>query len=304
MGRHGAWQTRAFGAAVVVLAAGAAWGGEQTYLVLGDSLAFGYTSFAETVRSNGDGGYARLFADRLGEVTGARPRVLNLAVPGETIGSYEAGGQVGVIFNENYPFLTAIPTQRALFLENVAAEAAAGRTISHVTVQFGANDLFEVTNRPGFFSQSLSAQRAELAAGVASAAAAMRALVAEVVSLTPGAFVQVVGYYNPYPGAPQSPRAPLSDFATLTYNEALASIAGDLGVGYVDVFDAFRGRELELTLIGSLDLGVPNIHANAAGYAVIADLLRVPAPGAVVALVGAGVGLVGRPRRRVATAAA
>jgi lysophospholipase L1-like esterase len=55
----------------------------ETYLALGDSIAFGVTNV--TPVSLGDQGYVRLYADFLAtQANGIRPHVVNLAIPGET----------------------------------------------------------------------------------------------------------------------------------------------------------------------------------------------------------------------------
>ena len=59
----------------------------ETYLALGDSIAFGVTDV--TPISFGDQGYVRLYADFLAtQGGGLRPRVINLAIPGETSSSF------------------------------------------------------------------------------------------------------------------------------------------------------------------------------------------------------------------------
>ena len=59
----------------------------QTYLALGDSIAFGETDVIPL--SFGDQGYVKPFADFLATQNGgARPNVINLAFPGETSSSF------------------------------------------------------------------------------------------------------------------------------------------------------------------------------------------------------------------------
>jgi hypothetical protein len=55
---------------------------ESIYMALGDSIAFGQTDVIPI--STGDQGYVRPFADHLASINGGvRPRVVNLAIPGE-----------------------------------------------------------------------------------------------------------------------------------------------------------------------------------------------------------------------------
>ena len=59
----------------------------QTYLALGDSIAFGETDVIPV--SFGDQGYVKPFADFLATQNGGtRPDVINLAFPGETSSSF------------------------------------------------------------------------------------------------------------------------------------------------------------------------------------------------------------------------
>jgi hypothetical protein len=82
-------------------------------------------------------------------------------------------------------------------------------------------------------------------------------------------------------------------------NTTLEDLAGDFGVSFVPVADRFVGREAELTRITATDLGSPNIHPTALGYAeMAAAIIAVPTPGAGV-LLGVGV-LAGSRRRRAA----
>jgi lysophospholipase L1-like esterase len=62
----------------------------RTYIALGDSLAFGVTNI--TPVSYGDQGYVKLYADWLAtQDDGVRPRVVNLAISGETSDSFFTG---------------------------------------------------------------------------------------------------------------------------------------------------------------------------------------------------------------------
>jgi len=91
---------------------GSAANADPIYLALGDSSAFGETNRTQNP-SNGDRGYVRPFADYLGSVYGTRPTVVNLAINGETSGSYFAGsGRVssdGQGFNTNYNSVLSDP---------------------------------------------------------------------------------------------------------------------------------------------------------------------------------------------------
>jgi hypothetical protein len=76
-----------------------AWGGStQTYLSLGDSLAFGETDSMNPPSlapysdpSDGKRGFVAMYADYLGSRYGTRPDVINLSVDGEATTSFTTG---------------------------------------------------------------------------------------------------------------------------------------------------------------------------------------------------------------------
>ena len=80
----------AFALLVILFAAPAMAGPIETYLALGDSIAFGQTNIIPV--SLGDQGYVTLYADFLAKQNaGVRPNVVNLAFPGETSTSFFTG---------------------------------------------------------------------------------------------------------------------------------------------------------------------------------------------------------------------
>src|SRR5579862_1694799 len=123
----------------------------ETYLALGDSIAFGVTNV--TPVSFGDQGYVSLYADFLAtQANGIRPRVVNLAIPGETsAGFFTAVSPSGLpphdllaSVNLNYHGDGSL-SQDALLVDTLAAETAAGRIITNVSLAVGSNDLTAFT---------------------------------------------------------------------------------------------------------------------------------------------------------------
>jgi len=297
---NGAWGSRAAWAVFLAGPIGIAAG--DTYLALGDSLAFGYSTFFDTPQNFGDNGYVSRFADHLAGVRGTRPEVVNFAVPGESVEEFFGGSGFGYLYNRNY-FDLAAPldgplTTQAELLAGVLAEHESGaRTITNVTVQIGVNDLFQLADTPGFFDQSLGSQLAAVNAALVDIVAGVDAMLADIRASAPGADVRVVGYYNPFAILPSDPLSPLADLATSPLNESLRATALANGASFVDVFDLFAGRESELTRILTIDaLGDANIHPTEAGYDVLAEaIIAVPAPSAMVIF---GLGVVCSARRR------
>jgi len=97
-------------------------------------------------------------------------------------------------------------------------------------------------------------------------------------TLLPGAELLVIGYFNPFPGAPDSVFAPVSQYAIDQINTRIAAVAAGAGGRFVDIAPRFVGREAEWSYIGAAPAG-NNIHPNALGYAQIAQAM-IPAPGA------------------------
>jgi lysophospholipase L1-like esterase len=102
----------------------------ETYLALGDSIAFGVTDV--TPVSFGDQGYVKLYADFLAtQANGIRPHVVNLAIPGETsTGFFTAVSPPGLpphnlleSVNLNYQGHPSA-SHDALLLNTLAAECA------------------------------------------------------------------------------------------------------------------------------------------------------------------------------------
>jgi lysophospholipase L1-like esterase len=262
----------------------------QTYLALGDSLAFGETDFTHNP-SAGDRGYVGLYADALAKANGGvRPAVINLGVDAETTTTFFHGGPPGngtlsgqpaPQLNLNYP--NPAPTQNALMLSTINAQELAGHTISTVTVQLGANDLFTVVNQPNFFSLTPGQQQAAVAQALTTVGANDTVLLSELRGLLPHTNILMMGYYNPFNADPTSPMGQIADPAIKALNGVIAQEAVAFGAHYVDLYNPLKGHELADTFIAN-----GNVHPNAAGYALIATQVEaVPEPSTLF-LVAAG----------------
>jgi lysophospholipase L1-like esterase len=271
--------------AVVLLPISGLAGPLQSYLALGDSIAFGETNVLPV--SFGDQGYVKLYADFLaGQDAGLRPNVINLAIPGETSTSFFTGvSPAGFAphnvldgFNLNYAANPA-QSQNSLMLSTFAAEAAAGHVISHVSFALGVNDLlpFELLH-PDFFTLSASQQTALVNEFFAILTANYVAALSEIRAALPNAELLLLNYYNP-----DTIFGPTDTFNIINglfdngQTALIDSLAGPFDAKVVDIHSAFVGHETELTFILS-----GGVHPNDAGYAVIADQMiaaTVPEPG-------------------------
>lgn len=214
----------------------------------------------------------RLYADLRDEPPEAGPlagvrvaELVNLAINGETSGSFISGGQLG----------------RA-----VRAIRDSSPGVGLVTLDIGGNDLLRLlgTAECSASPDGVECQRlvdATLAAFEGNYRRIMGELVASAAAT--GREVQVVTltYYNPFSGT-GDPRELPGDRALVGVdgrvecaavaqpgawgmNDLIACIGEEMGAVAVDIFDDFAGRGPELTHILSDD-----IHTNNAGHELIA----------------------------------
>lgn len=239
---------------------------DSTYLVIGDSLAYGFATIFTTPRSFGDRGYAAPFADWLAtQNEGVRPLLINTAVPDETTSSFFDGPAIGYIYNSNYSLLFP-DTQAMTVADRVTGQFAEGREIRWVSAQFGANDLLDLADEPGFLDLPQGEQEARALAAIDGAIGRYEGILGNLNGVLPGARFIVMGYYNPFPGSPANALNDLAAFGAPLLNTELEAMADRLGATFVPVFDLFVGREGELTFIDTDD----DIHPEPQGYELIA----------------------------------
>ncbi len=291
----------------------------SSYIALGDSITFGETDLVYQ-QSYGMRGYVDDIANYLAVRDGGkRPNVVNLAIDGETTGSFiDNSGRTPPVAGrgdvplqlENLNYTTFASPQATLFADAVNRLDAAGDPVKTITVTLGFNNLAALAAMPA--DQALAA-----APGVLDLYAAQyRTILTDIRGLTPGADLYLLGYYNPFPADPSSPAAPLFNAYGMQLNGIIKDLAGQFGAHYVDTAAAFLGREAELTYLDEQPAGyvrsgayggvepIGDVHPNEAGYSVIARQIEassaVPEP-ATWAMMLLGFGLVGgavRYRRR------
>ena len=287
------------------------------YIALGDSITFGETDL-QYAPSNGDRGYVQNYAFALGNRLGQTPAVVNLAIDGETASSFLSGtGRVppvasrtdAILASENTNYNpNALVSQSQNFLSTVAAEKAAGNTVTTVSITLGFNDLATaLTTNAGV----------PIATILANYQAQYDAILKEIKQAVPGANVLVLGYYNPFPADPSSPAAPLFNAYGMQLNSIISNLAGMNGDTYVNTAPAFLGHEADLTYIAQQPSGssspnfgpyigtepIGNVHPNNAGYLAIANEIEatpalVPEPSSIALLAAGCVCVVAVSRRR------
>ena len=226
------------------------------YLALGDSITFGVG-----VPRPQQNGYVARVADALATAD-AIPRIGStrvFAVPGETASGF---------------------LDRRLD-DVVRAIEELGPGVELVTIGLGANEILRARRDPACNADRASeACRAVVASATEAAASSLDAVVegvrAALEDAGSDAAVLLLAYYNPDldPLAAASVAGsdgsvgcdPLEERPGL--NDRIACIAEARSVALVDLYDAFLGREDELTRFRAGD-----VHPNAEGYAVIAETI-------------------------------
>ena len=283
-------------ATTTMMPARAALAGSMTYLSIGDSIAFGETTFTQNP-SNGDRGFVADYANYMAaQDGGVRPNVVNLGIDGETTSSFLAGtGRVQSVpgstdrsiasWNTNYADPTV--TQNVKFQQEIAAAKAAGNDVGVVTISLGANDLFKLAASPAFLSASPADQQAQLNQTLTQIASGYSVVLAEVRSLLPNAKVYALGEYNPFPGQPGNPLNGIAEYAIKGLNATIGAESRAFNAQYVDTYTPFVGHEANYTYIAA----VPgDVHPNALGYSAIAGQIEaaaVPEP-STMAVLGLG----------------
>jgi lysophospholipase L1-like esterase len=277
---------------------------QLSYVVLGDSYAYGYTTPTGTSSGNGDptGGYFVQFQTYLAATTGKTVTVTNLAEPGETSVSLSNGPLPSPNLNTNYNGSPATS-------QSQLAQSTLNASTNYVTLQIGGNDgvnylyqtIYQFHTTPD--TSITSPVLVQAANNVGTALQAIKTLApnAQVYLINyADAFVALSSNLNPTASGLQGFDVPASQ----SLNTLLAQKAQASGVRYVDIAQAFSTDMASPNYIGNFfsindptantnvgGINVPDFHPNAAGYTKIAQQLEnaaAPEPGsAVLGLLGA-----------------
>lgn len=177
-------------------------------------------------------------------------------------------------------------SQSATFIKRAAQVAAAGDTISTVSITLGFNELAALASLPA------DVGLASIGSTLDSYRTSYGAVLAQVRSIAPTADLYVLNYFNPFPGddnAAPNPAEAIFAAGGAQLNAIIAELADQYGGIYVDNFSPFVGREGELTFIDDVGAGdvtpapyspnddglapIGNVHPTEQGYTVIAQQL-------------------------------
>jgi lysophospholipase L1-like esterase len=295
----------ASGAVAFTPAAGAAQVG-NTYLALGDSLAYGYhaAQFKSELESKGyvepatfDEGYVDDFGATL-KLGHPKLRIINDGCPGETtetfingsgIPGYCAGGPTGTPFP--YAFLHHPYSPHTSQLSDALAILKENPNVSPVTLDIGANDVLQFLASKCGFPKTFTCSPAEVEAELGQIAANVHSILTQLHAAAPKAQVVLIGLYNPYPTVLP---APGGDRTTAALNAALASVAAAVpGTSFANPEPPFNPsivigapETVDLPTIcaftamcpgGTFNPTSPNadIHPTTLGYAVMAGVVGV-----------------------------
>ena len=289
---------------------------QPVYIALGDSVAFGQTNVLTP--GFGDQGYVAPFATFLGSTfyAGTRPVVFNLAISGETTGTFLGGSSPAAASNDNYAG-DLTQSQASKFQQTVTQQTMAGNQIADISFSLGADDAFALAGSPAFQAASQATQLSDINTLVGGIVTQEDTFLSGVHTMLPDTQVFLLNYYDPFAvfAAPvtgdellSNQLSALSTYGNIQYSAAQKALAAQYAnVHFVDI----SGMPVSDAYDGSPDTnpGFPGaVHPNANGYAYIAGQLdqaagvphqnaAVPEPGAW-ALLALGLPLAGLTVRR------
>jgi lysophospholipase L1-like esterase len=186
----------------------------NTYLALGDSLAYGYhaAQFKHELETKGyvepstfDEGYVDDFAAAL-KIFNPHLRVINDGCPGETtetfingsgVSGYCAGGPTGTPFP--YAFLHHSYAPYGSQLADALAILKENPKVSPITLDIGANDALQFLASTCGFPASFTCTPAQVEAEFAHIAGNVYSILTQLRAAAPNAQIVLIGLYNPYP---------------------------------------------------------------------------------------------------------
>jgi lysophospholipase L1-like esterase len=234
----------ALGALALVPAAGAS-GPGNTYLALGDSLAYGYhqAQFQNELKEKGfveaanfDDGYVDDFGATL-KLLNPKLTIVNDGCPGETTDTMIKGSGVGAAFCAGGP--TGTPFPKAFLhhsypgtqLEDALA-IAKKPGVGTITLDIGANDILQFLGSTCGFPTAFTCTEEQVAAEIGHVVTNIGSILGQLRAAAPKAKIVFVSQYNPYPTV-LSPEG-RGDATVEALNTAIKGVASSLGVRFAN----------------------------------------------------------------------
>lgn len=292
-----------FVALALAPAAGAA-GVGNTYLALGDSLAYGYhqAQFQEELKAKGfvepanfNDGYVNDFGAAL-RLLKPKLQIVNDGCPGETTETMIKGSGVGPEFCAGGP--TGTPFPKAFLhhpypgtqLEHALA-VAKEPGVGTITLDIGANDILQFLGHTCGFPATFTCSQGQIEAEIGHVTANVGYILAQLRAAAPNAKIIFVSQYNPFPTVLEPEGT--GDATVEALNGALKAVAATHGVRFANTarvinFSGTHGGPeagdiptvCAFTAMcpgGKFNPASPNadIHPTKAGYAVMAGVVGV-----------------------------
>ncbi len=291
-------------AALALAPAAGATGIGNTYLALGDSLAYGYhaAQFNQELKEKGfveaanfDDGYVDDFGATL-KLLNPKLAIVNDGCPGETTetfikgsgvgGAYCAGGPTGTPFPKAFLHHPYPGTQ----LEDALA-VAKEPGVGTITLDIGANDILQFLGATCGFPAKFTCTEEQVAAEIGHVVTNIGSILGQLRAADPAAKIVFVSQYNPYPTV-LSPEG-RGDATVEALNTAIKGVAATFGVKFANTarvinFSGTHGGPeagdiptvCALTAMcpgGTFNPASPeaDIHPTKAGYAAMAAVTAV-----------------------------
>lgn len=270
--------TMAFLALYMAPSAGAfgrgAFGGQRSYLALGDSLAFGYSQakfnslFPNENPAAYNTGYVDDFAKAL-RLFHPGLQTVNDGCPGETTDSFINGPcQYQQLFPLHHPYVGG-PASSQLSDALAYLSAHPGK-VNPITLDIGANDALAVIK--GVCNLEPLCIAGQAPALFAHISTNLGTILAQVRAKAPNARIIVLGLYNPFGSTIAG-----ADQLTAQLNAAMANVAAAAGARFADPLPLFNPPEPReqptICLLTNMCTPLVDIHPTDLGYAVLAGTI-------------------------------
>jgi lysophospholipase L1-like esterase len=246
----------------------------QTYLALGDSLAFGYSQkrFEENLPlespSAFETGYVNDFAQAL-RLFRPNLQIVNDGCPGETTESMIKGPcEYQLAYPLHHPYVGG-PTSSQLS-DALAYLAANPGRVKTITIDIGANDALGVVEKVCTFKAACILEHAP--ALFEEVGKNLGVILGDLRGAAPHARIIVLGLYNPFGSTLEG-----ANQLTERLNEVISADAAAVQAGFADPLPLFNpGGAQEgptICLLTNMCTAKPDIHPTDLGYKVLAGVI-------------------------------